>query len=145
MRPRPDAAENARRTAASSRGTPRFNEAAARCRGKRFHAAGAFVPSSGFNEAAARCRGKLNACSVPKVQAGASMRPRPDAAENPGRRAAEEQIAHSFNEAAARCRGKLDGGAKLGGQHARFNEAAARCRGKPGGRRWQPQWSPWLQ
>ena len=38
---------------------------------------------AGFNEAAARCRGKPAAVSVPAVAAAlASMRPRPDAAEN---------------------------------------------------------------
>ena len=36
-----------------------------------------------FNEAAARCRGKLGRrAAVPGVQRLASMRPRPDAAEN---------------------------------------------------------------
>ena len=36
-----------------------------------------------FNEAAARCRGKLLAPSTPRSNiAAASMRPRPDAAEN---------------------------------------------------------------
>ena len=62
---------------------PRFNEAAARCRGKRWRRRGACLRSTGFNEAAARCRGKLGAPGgwlsfcIP-----ASMRPRPDAAEN---------------------------------------------------------------
>ena len=35
MRPRPDAAENARPAAAAAFAVSRFNEAAARCRGKR--------------------------------------------------------------------------------------------------------------
>ena len=40
-------------------------------------------PRRRFNEAAARCRGKHSA-GVPVLRgAGASMRPRPDAAENP--------------------------------------------------------------
>ena len=59
MRPRPDAAENARLAQILGPRPGRFNEAAARCRGKprpaifRLRAA-----SPGFNEAAARCRGK---------------------------------------------------------------------------------------
>ena len=62
----------------------RFNEAAARCRGK----PGAVVAwllwgASCFNEAAARCRGKPQAVHrVPRDRLAASMRPRPDAAEN---------------------------------------------------------------
>ena len=36
----------------------------------------------------------------------ASMRPRPDAAENPGRRRRLRRGRRRFNEAAARCRGK---------------------------------------
>ena len=36
----------------------RFNEAAARCRGKRRRRALRCQPASRFNEAAARCRGK---------------------------------------------------------------------------------------
>ena len=40
--------------------------------------------SPGFNEAAARCRGKPRAVLLLPLQEGpASMRPRPDAAENP--------------------------------------------------------------
>ena len=62
--------------------TPCFNEAAARCRGKleRFHER----PRSGprFNEAAARCRGKPRPGGARVRARGASMRPRPDAAEN---------------------------------------------------------------
>ena len=38
--------------------------------------------SSRFNEAAARCRGKLGGGAGPRAAAAASMRPRPDAAEN---------------------------------------------------------------
>ena len=38
--------------------TTRFNEAAARCRGKRVEGREPNVPPLGFNEAAARCRGK---------------------------------------------------------------------------------------
>ena len=37
----------------------RFNEAAARCRGKPGEAAAPGAGGTGFNEAAARCRGKL--------------------------------------------------------------------------------------
>ena len=64
-----------------------------------------------FNEAAARCRGKRATAAAPRFPAVASMRPRPDAAENGG----------SWRRRGAR-------------PHACFNEAAARCRGKPGGR-----------
>ena len=39
----------------------------------------------------------------------ASMRPRPDAAENAPRRSARRPPRSGFNEAAARCRGKLAG------------------------------------
>ena len=59
MRPRPDAAENIRCTAFN-----RWNRAR-------------------FNEAAARCRGKLEVRMRRSQPIGiASMRPRPDAAEN---------------------------------------------------------------
>ena len=87
---------------------------------------------SSFNEAAARCRGKLRDTGQRRRRrAAASMRPRPDAAENavemlrkgyfggasmrPRPDAAENFISRTsacrrrggFNEAAARCRGKL--------------------------------------
>ena len=60
-----------------------FNEAAARCRGK----LAKFVPESPagdacFNEAAARCRGKRIDGNFLARARSASMRPRPDAAEN---------------------------------------------------------------
>ena len=62
---------------------------------------------------------------------GASMRPRPDAAENEDAQLLSIWTKQRFNEAAARCRGKLAGGAAPRGDRAcRFNEAAARCRGK---------------
>ena len=136
MRPRPDAAENVRRGAAAVRRRPGFNEAAARCRGKPGRRS---APSPAgcyrFNEAAARCRGKLpgrhrrwqhrpDASMRPRPDAAenrhrrsswrrattASMRPRPDAAENTARPAAAEYRPGSFNEAAARCRGKRNRG-----------------------------------
>ena len=62
---------------------PRFNEAAARCRGKHPSRAGRPAGASGFNEAAARCRGKRRHVVVAGMRGLASMRPRPDAAENP--------------------------------------------------------------
>ena len=157
MRPRPDAAENGR-IAASARGIGmRFNEAAARCRGKRCGQGYCFYVSSSFNEAAARCRGKRPTTpTTPTVQYEASMRPRPDAAENASDSPARPSAARRFNEAAARCRGKRVHGSDRSGRflasmrprpdaaenlldHAlpepslpgRFNEAAARCRGKP--------------
>ena len=87
--------------------------------------------ADGFNEAAARCRGKpppkehdypdaTMASMRPRPDAAenhrqaeaedaarkASMRPRPDAAENPARRTPSRPPQERFNEAAARCRGK---------------------------------------
>ena len=61
MRPRPDAAENSPRGQAVPPGPFRFNEAAARCRGKRRVPRRGRPPAAGFNEAAARCRGKHTA------------------------------------------------------------------------------------
>ena len=61
----------------------RFNEAAARCRGKPRARRGASGPRPRFNEAAARCRGKrIGGSLMGRHSAAASMRPRPDAAEN---------------------------------------------------------------
>ena len=62
----------------------RFNEAAARCRGKRGFSRGlSRATPICFNEAAARCRGKLLVVLRVMVSSeSASMRPRPDAAEN---------------------------------------------------------------
>ena len=133
MRPRPDAAENRRRASPTCWSRSRFNEAAARCRGKppahRRLPAGA---RAGFNEAAARCRGKPH---QPALDGGvalpASMRPRPDAAENHGMRGTAQVAASGFNEAAARCRGKPAARPPGRAGSSRFNEAAARCRGKP--------------
>ena len=109
MRPRPDAAENADqpREQEQARWT-RFNEAAARCRGKPPRAGPGSPAACGFNEAAARCRGKRHA---PR-----SLFVRPA----------------GFNEAAARCRGKPSGRSAVTLRRRRFNEAAARCRGKRG-------------
>ena len=83
MRPRPDAAENsagreedAGVLRASMRPRPDAAENAGLERRQR-------LPDAGFNEAAARCRGKrtllVQAIQMPNL---ASMRPRPDAAEN---------------------------------------------------------------
>ena len=84
MRPRPDAAENCIRPCLPCGRAGRFNEAAARCRGKRPPRARTATPRARpcFNEAAARCRGKraMTFCTLAK--------------------------ALCFNEAAARCRGK---------------------------------------
>ena len=64
--------------------------------------------------------------------AHASMRPRPDAAENSQVMTDRTSTAGRFNEAAARCRGKLPRpGRASTPASGRFNEAAARCRGKP--------------
>ena len=84
-----------------------------------------------FNEAAARCRGKLCGSRPSSGRRRASMRPRPDAAENADRTTPITGWRPGFNEAAARCRGKLGGGAgPRAAAVAGFNEAAARCRGK---------------
>ena len=82
MRPRPDATENTAGCAQGLCASGCFNEAAARCHGKRPR------PEKFF-------------CADP-----ASMRPRPDATENPF---ADEDLdfdGPGFNEAAARCHGK---------------------------------------
>ena len=71
------------------------------------------------------CSAELNAAHV-----HASMRPRPDAAENAAGMPPRRDPDPSFNEAAARCRGKLPGQIGQTGRSGRFNEAAARCRGK---------------
>ena len=109
-----------------------------------------------FNEAAARCRGKLVAVRRPPCSPGASMRPRPDAAENPrldhhaarrGRAsmrprpdAAENAALRGAEPAAievASMRPRPDAAENARGAARRapvdrcFNEAAARCRGKP--------------
>ena len=86
-----------------------------------------------FNEAAARCRGKPVARAAGVAgHDGASMRPRPDAAENLRTAPRWPVRPDCFNEAAARCRGKPQR-SHPGGMAfpACFNEAAARCRGKP--------------
>ena len=82
MRPRPDAAENIRGYDHRSQRKPRFNEAAARCRGKLQRRLESNQTPVCFNEAAARCRGKLVKDNGEWVRNKASMRPRPDAAEN---------------------------------------------------------------
>ena len=61
---------------------------------------------NGFNEAAARCRGKPTLTAGVIIDAIASMRPRPDAAENSPSRKDATPSSTGFNEAAARCRGK---------------------------------------
>ena len=84
-----------------------FNEAAARCRGKRQTARPKSPKRVCFNEAAARCRGK---------------QPEPPRARLPD--------TYCFNEAAARCRGKRGRSRVDPRGRTSFNEAAARCRGK---------------
>ena len=132
MRPRPDAAENILDLDRLGVADPGFNEAAARCRGKRRIRACRKAGCRRFNEAAARCRGKLRLPPHrPAVGQLASMRPRPDAAENSRALLWADLILRSFNEAAARCRGKPSS-TGFGSAHSAscFNEAAARCRGK---------------
>ena len=156
MRPRPDAAEN-RPADADAQRTParRFNEAAARCRGKRTATGSGRPETVRFNEAAARCRGKLRHVRRDRHEREASMRPRPDAAENVGGRvrpagsrnaasmrprpdAAENFKTEYRLDAAipASMRPRPDAAENYGCQRQprprtpRFNEAAARCRGK---------------
>ena len=107
MRPRPDAAENRRARPRHAACARRFNEAAARCRGK---------PAPSIRMSA--------------IRVFASMRPRPDAAENGRPRLRRNEWPGCFNEAAARCRGKLSRRSEAKSSPCRFNEAAARCRGK---------------
>ena len=86
---------------------PRFNEAAARCRGKHTTINGAIADTE-----VASMRPRPDAAENlrdAKLEGGdvvASMRPRPDAAENARRHTPENGCPASFNEAAARCRGK---------------------------------------
>ena len=123
--------------AGRTKGRPprRFNEAAARCRGKP-DADGADVHSDPrFNEAAARCRGKRGDVVRAAVDGLASMRPRPDAAENMYAARTKANVPERFNEAAARCRGKPRCSYRRPPRPACFNEAAARCRGKRDTRR----------
>ena len=133
MRPRPDAAENGPGPCNPRDHGSGFNEAAARCRGKRRRTK-CRTGSAGicFNEAAARCRGKpgRNVCH-PRIGV-ASMRPRPDAAENSSGASGSSDTRAGFNEAAARCRGKPARRRSTSSAKTSFNEAAARCRGKPG-------------
>ena len=81
--------------------------------------------ASRFNEAAARCRGKRLGAAPGLVIGVASMRPRPDAAENGGGDGPRRGRAGRFNEAAARCRGKL---ARLAGEVADLEHASMRPR-----------------
>ena len=114
MRPRPDAAENVQMWRCRTTSGQRFNEAAARCRGKRVTATHSAAGPACFNEAAARCRGKRNPHGRIRGPVAASMRPRPDAAENRPLRPGTVVGGRGFNEAAARCRGKPDSGFRRG-------------------------------
>ena len=159
MRPRPDAAENrivwvsptwkaecfneaaarcrgkrGQRSRRAPRSRSRFNEAAARCRGKLVTLRTGLRRRAGFNEAAARCRGKPQAPRDPPPGRGASMRPRPDAAENAAGRRDPLQPARQASmrprpDAAENTAGAQRRGPPMTG----FNEAAARCRGKQPG------------
>ena len=64
MRPRPDAAEKHITGASNAGRGVRFNEAAARCRGKTYVPLRAKGFRASFNEAAARCRGKTHLLEV---------------------------------------------------------------------------------
>ncbi len=83
MRPRREAAENRDHRTGQCRKGRRFNEAAARGRGKRLHPGHRQAPAQRFNEAAARGRGKPRSRSLRCTRpSAASMRPRREAAEN---------------------------------------------------------------
>ena len=83
MRPRPDTAENMGRAILDLATWASFNEAAARYRGKRSPCPRPSATTrSCFNEAAARYRGKLLRGGRRHALHHASMRPRPDTAEN---------------------------------------------------------------
>ena len=125
MRPRPDAAEKPRCGTARGACSVRFNEAAARCRGKTFGRPPPLGSGRGFNEAAARCRGKTRRCRVAGRVAGVPS--------------------FRFNEAAARCRGKTMASSAGSIGSLRFNEAAARCRGKTTLARSRSTATGWLQ
>ena len=89
MRPRPDAAENAATwRARGRRPASRFNEAAARCRGKRGEAALAAAPSEASMRPRPDAAENDDDDGDGDTLQAASMRPRPDAAENPGGRRA---------------------------------------------------------
>ena len=135
----------------------RFNEAAARCRGKTM-----VVRRGRTCVSSASMRPRPDAAEKQDGQSGcggllvaASMRPRPDAAEKLTSVARTPRKSSGFNEAAARCRGKTltkwleslrrvrasmrprpDAAEKRPaacprrGRRGGFNEAAARCRGK---------------
>ena len=77
---------------------------------------------------------KTGACRLRNLERrDASMRPRPDAAENAAGRCPASTGRARFNEAAARCRGKHSQPNPNRSRSFRcFNEAAARCRGKRG-------------
>ena len=75
----------------------------------------------------------------------ASMRPRPDAAENPAARRGSPGATSRFNEAAARCRGKHPRQWTPRPEYSCFNEAAARCRGKRSFDRDLRSFDRWLQ
>ena len=109
----------------------RFNEAAARCRGKRPRTVRlALGPGASMRPRPdAAENGDLPALDVAFVNA--SMRPRPDAAENPLRHAAAVPLR------VASMRPRPDAAENTQRRRAttwrasgRFNEAAARCRGK---------------
>ena len=131
MRPRPDAAENPPTPMMTCRLPKCFNEAAARCRGKHTGRRSSTSGCASFNEAAARCRGKRVSLGRLGVSPGASMRPRPDAAEN-AHVPVDEQLA-----GAASMRPRPDAAENRSRwtwfraqSSCCFNEAAARCRGK---------------
>ena len=124
------------RAAAAASATPRFNEAAARCRGKQ--------PDPAFGRAEHRASMRPRPDAAENVagavlrdeHGGASMRPRPDAAEN------YRVNALCAAAGVASMRPRPDAAensmrrASVQGRHERFNEAAARCRGKRHPRTW---------
>jgi len=87
-----------------------------------------------FNEAAAKSRGKTLRAEIRKTGGkGASMRPRQRAAEKRTHHFTVRPERSCFNEAAAKSRGKTAATRSSAPRfRGRFNEAAAKSRGKTG-------------
>ena len=99
MRPQRNAGENAPLRIGPSPKIGGFNEAPAKCRGKRKMSALQPSATQRFNEAPAKCRGKPDMPQVRWPTAAASMRPQRNAGENGIRQHIFRPIAHGFNEA----------------------------------------------
>ena len=83
-----------------------FNEAPAKCRGKRRPELASKSRMTCFNEAPAKCRGKQAKRMVNIEADQASMRPQRNAGENGALVEMSRRNSICFNEAPAKCRGK---------------------------------------